>query len=117
MNKTSRRFTKGQTIFYASTYFRCPGRGDRDHADVYLGAVIERQVDACGAKQVTFFDRAGFDGVFCRSDRAEAEYFFATPDEAFQYLRNHGAVDVISPDIHSDADPEIFSRPLNVAAK
>ena len=108
--KTAKRFTKGQTVFYASTNLGRVGEGDRDHNfhSVQLGAVIERQVDACGAKQVTFFNRGNNDSVFGRSQYASNQAICATASEAFEFLRNSPLVDVVCPDIYTDADKRWF---------
>lgn len=108
--KTAKRFTKGQTVFYASTNFSRVGDGDRAHDfhGVQIGLVIERQVDACGAKQVTFFNRGENDSIFGRSHLANNPEICTTADEAFAFLRNHNRVDVVCPDIYTDTDKRCF---------
>ena len=109
---TTKRFTKGQTVYYATADFAAVGRGDREHgfADVYLGVVIERQVDACGAKNITFFDRGGNDSTFGRRHFASSPFICASADEAFAFLRASQRVDVICPDVYTDADKRCFDE-------
>jgi hypothetical protein len=73
-------FKKGQRVYYFSN--RC--------SEVYLPSekrsilvtcIIERIVDACGVKQMTFEDH-GNDDVFGRKAYAPFDRFFATPEEA-----------------------------------
>lgn len=106
--KTAKRFTNGQTVFYASTYFGCVGKGDRYHDNVRLGVVIERQVDACGVKQITFFNRGNNDSVFGRRENANNQAICETAEEAFNFLRNSLIVDVVCPDVYTDSDKRCF---------
>ncbi len=103
MAKTAKRFAKGQTVFMACTNFSSVAKGEIDGAIVYvqLGAVIARTVDACGAKQMSFFDR-GADGIFGRTDFATHPAYFNTQEEAFAYLRTSKNVDVIARDVYAD---------------
>lgn len=95
-----KRFTKWQTVFYASSNFSSLG-------NLRVGVVIERQVESCGAKQITFFDRCGNDDVFGRSQRADSPAICSTAEEAFSYLQASSA-DLICPDIYSDANKRCF---------
>lgn len=109
MNK---RFQKGQLIYKATNNFQTyDGVGI---APIRMGAVIERQVDACGAKQITFYDR-GMDSIYSRKDRADSLKLFCTPEEAFAALRSDPLVDVICPDVVSDSDREIFRSGHRIA--
>jgi hypothetical protein len=103
MTKVAKRFQKGQTVFYASTNFGSVAKGQIEDRIVYvqLGAVIARTVDACGAKQMSFFDR-GADGIFGRTDFATHPAYFNTQEEAFAYLRDSQNVDVIARDVYAD---------------
>lgn len=74
-----KRFTKGQTIFSVCTRF-C---ADYENNNQFI-AVVERVVDACGAKQVTFFDR-GKDSIYGRSDAATSPFLFDNSDDAFAF--------------------------------
>lgn len=86
------RFIKGQTVYQAHNYFA----SNQDTREMMLAnqgkpmeiemRVISRIVDACGTKQVTFLDR-GHDSVFGRKAPADSDTLFATPEEAFEYLR------------------------------
>ena len=90
-------FKKHQTVYFASTNFcrkqnrppvRVNGVWTSDDTEYY--AVVERVVDACGARQMTFFDRNGMDSVFGRRQHTGAPVF-ATADEAFAYLETVAA--------------------------
>lgn len=74
------KFTKNQTVYYASTRFATTAN------ECFL-AVVERVVDACGKKQITFFNRNNMDFVFGR--RATMAFpIFATAEDAFAYLES-----------------------------
>lgn len=57
-----------------------------------IGIVIERIVDACGAKRLTFFSRHPHnDFVYCRSLPADSAFVFATREEAIAGLNAYAA--------------------------
>lgn len=105
---TTKRFTKGQVIYQVcqnlASITEAQKNGDTYFYPVTLGAVVERQVDSCGAKQVTFYNRGGNDSVFGRSNLARAAELFADSAAAFEYLRNCPRCDVICPDVLTDAN-------------
>jgi hypothetical protein len=109
MSKQAKRFSKGQTVFYASTNLGTVAKGERngEYTSVHLGAVITRTIDSCGAKQMTFEDH-GCDSVFGKSVRADHPAFFATAEEAFAYLHASSAVDVIAKHVYTDHNKNWF---------
>jgi hypothetical protein len=116
MTKTAKRFTKGQIVFVASTSWQYL-KTQTPCAGGTIGAVIERQVESCGLKQITFFNRAGFDCVFSRSEQADSGRIFATADEAFQYLKDAACVDLVCKEIRCDADKDLFQQSWTIAEK
>lgn len=95
MKATSARFMKGQTVYAISTNF-CSD----DDRKICFGIVHKRIVDACGKKQVTFFNR-GNDEVFGRSIRFREDEIinskmwfasnmvFENPESAFEELKRY----------------------------
>jgi len=80
-----KRFTKGQKVYYFSTNFADIPLDDRV---VEYYAIIERTVDACGAKQMTFEDH-GCDGIYGRRQGSQHPHYFATVDEALDHAEEH----------------------------
>jgi hypothetical protein len=78
------KFKKGQKVYYAdgnlSAIYNKPDRGG-----IYIVTVIERTVDACGKKQMTFYDH-GLDGVYPRKAYAPFEGYFESREEAYKFL-------------------------------
>ena len=104
------KFKKGQTVFQASSNFatvaECAKNGDVYIPSVSIGIVVEREVDSCGAKQITFTDRGGNDSIFSKKFCfAWGENIFSTAEEAFAALKS----DVICPDVYSDANKNSFN--------
>ena len=78
----NKRFTKGQIVYQVCSRLTSNGKVD-------IAAVVERQVDACGEKQMTFYDRGGHgDFVFGRQLRADWPYIFATREEAAACIKS-----------------------------
>ena len=105
--KTS-KFTKGQKVYYASMNVSRIYRNDGN--DIYLCMVIERTVDACGQKQMTFEDD-GNDFVFGKMVKLQwSQEYFTTPAEAFAYINlcasNLKGVCVVHPEIMSDKNTD-----------
>lgn len=118
-------FNKGQVVFQACQRFAEVGKsgtnGDKFIGAVMVGAVIERQVDSCGQKQATFFNRGNNDSIFGKKTKfANGCDIYATAEEAFAALKS-GSCDVICPDVYSDEDASIFSDlskgKMRIAAK
>lgn len=94
------RFTKGQVIYQVSEWSRTE---IKETTRTRLGnnrveiRVRTRTVDACGLKQVTFYDH-GMDWVFQRCRRADDKCLHATREEAFAYaaqlVERHIALDL-----------------------
>lgn len=84
---TNKRFSKNQIVYQASDRFSSKDyrRPDGRYVTVIICRVIERVVDACGNKQVTFYNR-GNDSIFGRSHCANAAYIQPTAQQAFDYL-------------------------------
>ncbi len=104
------QFKKGQTVYQACGHFASKGND-------YTMAVIERVVDGCGKKVLTFLER-GEDEVFGKSARASSDgkfyRIFATADEAVEALKA-GATDnrfayYLIDGVQSDGDTELFSK-------
>lgn len=102
MNK---RFKKGQAIYQICPSFcALPVSSNPPYAD-FCALVIERVVDACGARYVTFYDR-GNDYVFHRRLSAASDLLFATRAEALAATRLLGPqyrIKVIDTQEHTDA--------------
>ncbi len=111
MAKVTKRFAKGQTVFFACLDMFEVASGERNGRleIVHAGAVITRTVDACGAKQVTFEDH-GNDSTFGRSMYANSDQLFNTAEEAFEYLKNSRYVEVIAKKVYSDANREWYDE-------
>lgn len=105
---STKRFAKGQVVYYASANFSRNAAPREGVVDPSLGVVIERVVDACGTKQITFFNRGGLDCVFGRSKSASSPNICSTPEEAFAYLRAQPRVTEICPVVYSDSNKECF---------
>jgi len=76
-------YKKGQVVYQAH-----PRAAELGVNGDYIGIVVSRTVDACGAKQCTFADN-GNDSTFGRKVLMSAPYnesLFATAEEAFAYL-------------------------------
>lgn len=85
------RFKKNQIVYYAST--NVARNVEKNNEESNLCMVIERQIESCGTKKATFFDRAGNDFCFGKSiyfhnSHYEIKYF-STPEEAFLYLESY----------------------------
>ena len=105
------KFKKGQIVYQASLFTCSLGADRKSLYGINGGIVIARLVDACGKKQVTFYDR-GNDSVFKRTKYLEGPYadgnlIFATAAEAFEALKNKA--DVYSPKLYSDDSNEWFN--------
>lgn len=121
------KFTKGQIVYQAAHNFAAVGASGKNNgeyvADVMIGVVIERQIDACGQKKASFYSRSQFnDSAFGKSINITFnKTVFATPEEAFESLRAEPNADVICPDVYSDADSKAFddlrSGKMRIAAK
>lgn len=124
------RFQKGQIVYSASVNFSTYGQHamrdangkfqgwaagpkTREGREITIGAVIERQIDACGKKQISFYDRGDNDFVFGRRMSADTPRLFTTADEAFEYVKQH--CDLVVADVYSDANRNIFND--NAAGK
>lgn len=103
MNKAP--FKKGQLVYHAKSYFGTVAT-DATRGDIRIGVVIERLVDSCGVKKVTFADRGGLDDVFGKSQyfSCGTQFIFATAEGAFAALKS----DVICPDVYSDDTRKVF---------
>ena len=95
------RFKKGQTVYKSSL-------NHSEHDKILMFAVVERVVDSCGKKRVTFYDR-GNDFIFGKSDNPDSEHLHETAEGAFKYLEKRkcdlestGCKVVIRKDIVSD---------------
>jgi len=126
------RFVKGQIVYSVCTRFSTFGQyairnasgkflgwtdgpKTRDGHAIKIAVVIERQVDACGAKQVTFYDRGNNDSVFGRMERADIPTIFNTAEEAFAYAEAN--CDIVAAKVYSDADDEAFEEVNNGTMK
>lgn len=120
------QFKKGQTVYQACSNF------SQDAKCNTTMAVVERIVDSCGTKVMTFAERAVHnDSVFGKSVRNWQGRGFhnihATPAEAFAALHVYAAQAVaqraarpdvyvstgvyrLIPDVLSDADGELFVK-------
>jgi hypothetical protein len=88
MKKTA-RFSKGQTVFQATTLL-CSD----NQKGIAFSAVIERIVDACGQKKLTFFNRSErCDSIFGRSKHPEQQQLFSDAESAFRYLEEQAIKD------------------------
>lgn len=120
-----KKFNKNQIVFQACHTFAAiqptSKNGDLLIREVMIGVVIERQVESCGQKQTTFFNRGGNDSVFGRTMYAGYNNAFATQDEAFAALKSSPSCSVICPDVYSDANNSSFddvkSGQMNIAEK
>tara|TARA_R110000803_G_scaffold39351_3_gene84949 strand:- start:226 stop:636 length:411 start_codon:yes stop_codon:yes gene_type:complete len=120
-NKNNKRFTKGDTAFYASTNFTS-GVKAADGTTHELFVIISRTVDSAGKVRTTFEDH-GNDWVYGRSIHTDAAMYFTSAEDAENYLiklkeeheawvamRNAGDSPVgeyavtISSEVYSDAD-------------
>lgn len=122
------KFTKGQHVFSVHTHFAAVGahgrNGDVWMPTVNIGVIIERVVDACGQKQMTFESRDAKgqnDSVFGRKvSLAWAEGIFANLSDAKEYLAKSNC-DVICPDVYSDENDKCFvdfhQGAMRIAAK
>lgn len=125
MSKATAPFAKGQIVFQACPTFSTIARGDHaSRNDVLLGVVIARQVDACGTKKITFFNRDSKnqnDFVFGRSVRLPSNHIFNSAQDAFNFLNASWHCDVICPDVYSDSSDQAFADlkfgAMRVAAK
>ena len=85
-NKNKPRLKKGQKVYRACTHF---GSIRINELDITIMTVIERTVDACGKKQMTFYDN-GFDVVFGKSILLKyATEYFDTREEAYDFLQGY----------------------------
>ena len=77
------KFKKGEIVYYAS--MNCGEYKTGNHSTT-LCMVIERTVESCGNKQMTFYDN-GSDSTFGRTIYMNwSSDYFKTADEAFAYL-------------------------------
>lgn len=111
MSKQAKRFSKGQTVFFASYNLATVAKGERNGQMywIQLGGVITRTIDSCGAKQMTFEDH-GSDSTFGRSQYANHPAFFLTAEEAFAYLHADKNVDVIAKKVYTDSNLDWFTE-------
>lgn len=106
------RFSKHQIIYQASWRFskvKVKGGGKFYDDEKLIGVVIERQVDSCGLKKITFFSRdtkQQNDSVFGKSYHANAENLFASADDAMKFLKDK--VDIYCPQVYSDDSGKVF---------
>jgi len=78
------RFKKGQKVYSAETHL-ATRYGKGDEKDIHIMTVVERTVDACGNKQMTFYN-AGNDFIFGKKVCAPFNKFFETRELAYEYL-------------------------------
>lgn len=112
------KFKKNQIIYSVSTRFsRLEGVEDRNGRDIDILAVIERQVDACGVKQMTFASRDGSynDSIFGKKAYAPFSNYFETEQEAFAYAKTLGGL--VIDKVYSDATNQIFADYRNNQVK
>jgi hypothetical protein len=106
------RFLKNEIVYKVSTDFATVGKAsyneDKYISEVRLGIIVERQVESCGAKRITFYDRANNDFVFGKSAHSDNETYFKSVEDAFNFLKNSNQCQVICPDVYSDADNKSF---------
>lgn len=103
---------KGDIVYQSCSFFAIVGKGgmngDIYMTDIYVGVVIERELDTCGKKQATFSNRGDLDHVLgrvCYLTHKNAENkIFNTSSEAFTSLKS----DVVCPDIYSDSSRQVF---------
>jgi len=74
------RFQKGQKVYKLTTHF---GEINEKHRVIDFMAIIERTVDSCGLKKMTF-ENHGFDGVYGRSTWSDDPLYFANIPEALE---------------------------------
>lgn len=80
------RFKKGQLVYKADTNIS----EVRKNGEVtVLCMVIEREIDSCGEKRMTFKDY-GNDRVFDRQTPAYNERYFDSTEKAFDFLESVG---------------------------
>jgi hypothetical protein len=113
--KTKSRFQKGQTVYLACHNFASIHPTPEDYRkahgceeppkDIAFGVVVSRVVDACGQKQVTFYDH-GNDSIYGRSRPVDFPGLFETHQEAADFLK--GMIPrlglLVDKREHSDAD-------------
>jgi hypothetical protein len=73
------KFTKGQTVYMACNAICRKGQ-------IFLGIVISRTIDSCGAKQATFVDHGSVYAFGRKYTFAGHNSLFATAEEAFAAL-------------------------------
>lgn len=81
------KFKKGQKVYYASTNFGYIYT-NKDKPDIKILTVVERTVDSCGKKQMTFYD-FGYDLVFHRTTYAPYDVYFTTRYAAYEFLKHY----------------------------
>jgi len=103
------KFKKGQKVYRASGNISMIYKTGED--DIALCMVVERTIDSCGEKRMTFVDY-GSDFTFGRSvDMKYAENYFSTPEEAFEYLKSYSGYRTcyeIHPEVVSDRDDKWY---------
>jgi hypothetical protein len=79
-----KKFKKGQKVFYATTNLSSLKAYDHNTV-IDILSVIERTVDACGKKQMTF-ENHGYDYAYGKKSYAPFDQYFETREEAYEYL-------------------------------
>ena len=109
------KFKKNQIVYQVSTRFSSIQLKSREGKEIRVSVVVERKVDSCGEKQMTFYSRDlnnSNDFVFGKKAYAPFNNCFANAEDALNYALTvaNSTDSVVIAEIYADDTDAVFNN-------